>query len=130
MGKPEEVRIMIQTYTTFKEHIISCPINDFRLSDEEYVLHYFEYFYDWDCGHKAMKASKSSDNTKIINLINSIRKTRSEEVSKAAYLKSLGEKTEEIRESYDDRESSSQETLKRIENLIRELLDAQKTHKE
>lgn len=79
---------------------------------------------------KAIKESGKSDNNKIINLVNSVRKTVTEDGSEAPYLKAMGERAEAILEAYDDRQYSTQEALQQIEKLINEIVEAQKRQKE
>lgn len=79
---------------------------------------------------KAIKESGSSDNNKIINLVNRVRKTVLEDGNEAPYLKAIGERAEAILEAYDDRQCSTQEALQQIEELINEIVKAQKRQKE
>ena len=79
---------------------------------------------------KAIKERGTSDNTKIINLINNINKTVSEDGEFKPYLKSIGERAEAIREAYDDRQVTTQVALKNIEDLVEEINEARKKQKE
>ena len=79
---------------------------------------------------KAIKEDHSSDNTKIINLINTIRKTVDEESGDSPYLIPIGERAETIRENYDDRQCSTKESLKSIEKLIQDIVESKKERAE
>ncbi len=79
---------------------------------------------------KAIKQSGTSDNNKIINLVNNVRKTVTEDGHEAPYLKAMGERAEAILEAYDDRQYSTQEALQQIEQLVDDMMEAQKQHKE
>jgi len=79
---------------------------------------------------KIIQDSKSSDNNKIINLISSIRKKVAEEGLDAPYLKSIGERAENIRSAYDDRQISTKDALKQMEEIVKEIVNAQDNQKE
>ncbi len=79
---------------------------------------------------KSIKESNSSDNSKIINLVNSIRDAVLKDGDDAPYLKSIGERAESILEYYDDRQISTKEALKKIEELINEAISARKEEQE
>ena len=79
---------------------------------------------------KALKKKKSTDNTKIINLINSINKTVLEDSEIEPYLKSIGERAENISEAYDDRQVTTQEALEEAEKLVDEINEARRKQKE
>ncbi len=74
---------------------------------------------------KSIKDSNSSDNSKVINLVNSIRDTVMKESDEAPYLKSIGDRAEEVLEFYDDRQISTKEALNKVEELIKESFEAQ-----
>ena len=79
---------------------------------------------------KALKDSKSSTNIKVINLINSIIKTATDEGDDSPYLKPIGERAEAIQEAFDDRQVTALEALRKIEALIKEVLEARKQQEE
>jgi len=78
----------------------------------------------------AVKQSNSSDNTKVINLINSINKVVTDEGDENPYLKTIGERADHVQASFDDRQVTSQEALTKIEQMIQEIIDARKQQKE
>jgi type I restriction enzyme R subunit len=75
---------------------------------------------------KALKDSKTSNNNKVINLINNIIKTAADEGDDSPYLKPIGERAEAIQEAFDDRQVTALEALKKVEALIREVLEARR----
>ena len=75
---------------------------------------------------KALKGSKASTNIKVINLINSIIKTATDEGDDSPYLKPIGERAEAIQEAFDERQINSREAIKKIEALINEILEARR----
>ena len=79
---------------------------------------------------KALKSSKSSTNIKVINLINSIIKTATDEGNESPYLKPIGERAEAIQEAFDERQITALEALKKTEALINEVLEAGRRQKE
>ncbi len=79
---------------------------------------------------KALKDSKSSSNIKVINLINSIIKTATDEGDDSPYLKPIGERAEAIQEAFDNRQVTALDALRKVEALIREVLEARKQQEE
>jgi len=79
---------------------------------------------------KTIKDKYSSDNTKVINLINSINKTVLEDGAGSPYLKSIGDRAEAIRESYDDRQVNTRDALRELESLAVEINEARKKQNE
>jgi type I restriction enzyme, R subunit len=79
---------------------------------------------------KALKDSKASTNIKVINLINSIIKTATDEGDDSPYLKPIGERAEAIQEAFDDRQITALDALKKIEALIKEVLEARRQQEE
>ena len=75
---------------------------------------------------RVLRDSTLSDNSKVINLINSIKKTVTEDGDDNPYLKPIGERAEAIQEAFDDRQITSQESLKKIERLINEIVEAKR----
>ncbi|MBP8746034.1 MAG: hypothetical protein KBH86_13030, partial [Syntrophorhabdus sp.] len=75
---------------------------------------------------KALKDSRSSTNTRVINLINGVIKTVVEEGDENPYLKPIGERAEAIREAFDNRQVTALDALKRIEAIINEILEARR----
>ena len=78
----------------------------------------------------AIKESGGSDKARIINLVNSVRKTMIEDADNNPYLKPIGDRAEAIMEAYDERQATTGEALKKIEALILEIIEAQKQQKE
>lgn len=79
---------------------------------------------------QAIKESGGSDKGKIINLVNSIRKTVLEDADSNPYLKPIGDRAEAIMEAYGERQDTTEVALLKIEALIREILEAQKQKQE
>lgn len=77
----------------------------------------------------AIKSSGGSNKTKIINLVNSVRKTIQEGAGGQPYLRPIGERAEAIMEAFDDRQENTEEALKKIEALTREIVEAQRLQK-
>ncbi|MCK4538281.1 MAG: HsdR family type I site-specific deoxyribonuclease [Candidatus Krumholzibacteria bacterium] len=78
----------------------------------------------------AIKKSTSSVKVKVINLVNSVRKTVLEDTNTNPYLKPIGDRAETIMEAYDERQCTTVEALKKIEELIREIVEAREQQKE
>jgi type I restriction enzyme R subunit len=72
---------------------------------------------------EALKASQCSDTVKVINLIKSITSTVDDEVDGNPALISIGEKAETIADLYDTRQISTQDALRRLEDLVTEYVD-------
>ncbi len=72
----------------------------------------------------AINENSGSDKGKIINLVNSIRKTILEDADSNPYLKPIGDRAEAIMEAYDERQETTEEALNKIEALIREIVEA------
>ena len=77
-----------------------------------------------------IKESSASDNTRIINLVNSIRKTVLEDADSNPYLKPIGDRAEAIMEAYDSRQETTEEALKKIERLTQEVVEARQLQRE
>lgn len=78
------------------------------------------------------KISKSgqSDTVKIFNLLKSIGQKVHDEGAQAPYLFTIGERAEAIAEAFKQRQFSTQEALKQLEELIREINEAQREQAE
>lgn len=63
-----------------------------------------------------IKESKGNDNTKVINLIKSIEKT-ADENSDDPFLVGIKERAEAVEERYEDRQLSTQDALREIQNI-------------
>ncbi|MCK4516570.1 MAG: hypothetical protein KAU31_15020, partial [Spirochaetaceae bacterium] len=72
-----------------------------------------------------IRESGRSDKVKIINLVNSVRKTVLEDADGKPYLRPIGDRAEAIMEAYDERQETTEEALKKIEALIQEIVEAQ-----
>jgi type I restriction enzyme R subunit len=79
---------------------------------------------------KALKDSKATTNIKVINLINSIIKTATDEGDESPYLKTIGERAEAIQEAFDDRQVTALDALRKVEALIKEVLEARRQQEE
>ena len=79
---------------------------------------------------QAIKESGASDKSKVINLINSIGKTVRDENDENPYLRAIGERAEQIQEAFDDRQISTREALKKIGDLIDEIVEARRRQEE
>jgi type I restriction enzyme R subunit len=66
----------------------------------------------------------------VINLINSISKTVSDEEEENPYLRTIGERAEQIQEAFDDRQLSTKEALRKTEGLIQDIVEARRQQKE
>lgn len=79
---------------------------------------------------EAIKEKGGYDGAKVVNLVNGIRTTVADEQAANPYLKSIGERAEEILEAYDDRQVTTEDALKQIEALINEIIEARKRRSE
>ena len=70
------------------------------------------------------------DAVKVFNLLKSIEKKVADEVVKAPYLMSIGERASQIAEAFRQRQLDTQEALKELEELINEINEAQKEQAE
>ena len=77
-----------------------------------------------------IKEAGGSDKAKVINLVNSIRETVVEEEAFNPYLKPIGDRAEAILEAFDDRQVTTQDALRKIEDLIREIVEARRQQSE
>ncbi len=75
---------------------------------------------------KKIEESKVSDVEKVFNLLKSIQKDIALNVAKEPYLISIGEKAEIVLLFYKERQQSTKETLKELENLIKQRNTAKK----
>ncbi|HOO78075.1 MAG TPA: HsdR family type I site-specific deoxyribonuclease [bacterium] len=74
----------------------------------------------------AIKKSNGSEKAKIINLVNGIREKVLEDGESNPYLKPIGDRAEAIMDAYDRRQDTTETALRKIEELIREIVEAQK----
>ncbi len=79
---------------------------------------------------ETMKKRGGSGKIKVINLVNSVRRAVEEGKDANPYLKEIGDRAEAIIEAYDERQSTTEEALRRIEELVREIVQAQKEQDE
>lgn len=79
---------------------------------------------------RVIKEAGGSDKAKVINLVNSIRETVVEEEAFNPYLKPIGDRAEAILEAFDDRQVTTQDALRKIEDLIHEILEARRQQSE
>lgn len=75
---------------------------------------------------KALKDSKTSAGTKVVNLVNSIIRMAGDEADESPYLKPIGERAEAIQEAFDNRQMTAREALKKIDALVKEVLEARR----
>ena len=71
---------------------------------------------------KALKDSGTSDTTKVLNLRKLI--ALASKSSNNPILRLIGERTEALRQAYEDRQITTQEALTRFEGLAQDYLDA------
>ncbi|AHB13468.1 type I restriction endonuclease subunit R [Dehalococcoides mccartyi] len=74
--------------------------------------------------------SNQSDTVKVFNLLKSISKKVEDEAGKTPYLFTIGERAEAIIEAFKQRQVSTQEALKQLEELIKEINEAEKEQAE
>ncbi|RKY65873.1 MAG: type I restriction endonuclease subunit R, partial [Candidatus Latescibacterota bacterium] len=74
--------------------------------------------------------SDQPDTVKIFNLLKGIAKKVEEEAGDAPYLFSIGERAEAIAEAFKRRQVSTQETLRRLEELLVEMEEAEREQAE
>ena len=79
---------------------------------------------------QAIQESGGSEKVKVINLVNSIRKTIVDEEESDPYLKPIGDRAEAIMEAYDERQVTTEDALKKIEILIQEIIEARRQQSE
>ncbi len=79
---------------------------------------------------RAIQEAGGSDKVKVINLVNSIRKTVVDEEESNPYLKPIGDRAEAIMDAYDERQATTEEALKKIEALIQEIIEARRQQSE
>jgi type I restriction enzyme R subunit len=70
--------------------------------------------------------SGQSDAVKVFNLLKSIGQKIQDEAIKAPYLFTIGERAEAIAEAFKERQLSTQEALKQLEELINEINEAER----
>jgi type I restriction enzyme, R subunit len=73
----------------------------------------------------AIRASKSSDNNKVVNLVKGFVRAAEEKGDAEPYLIPIGERAHEIMEAFEDSQESSVETLRQLEKLAKERIDAE-----
>jgi type I restriction enzyme R subunit len=79
---------------------------------------------------KALKDKKGSDNGKVINLIKSLTKSATDRGAKEPYLISIAERADAVMDALEDRQVSTADALARIEALMQEKIEAEKSRKE
>jgi type I restriction enzyme R subunit len=78
----------------------------------------------------AIKASNSSDNNKVVNLVKSLVQAAEEKGDAEPYLIPIGERAQEIMEAFEDSHESSVETLRQLEQLAKERIDAEEERRQ
>ncbi len=71
-------------------------------------------------------SSQQPDTVKVFNLLKSLRQTVGQQAGSSPYLLSIGERAERVIQEYEQRQISTQEALRRLEELVRELNDAER----
>ena len=74
--------------------------------------------------------SSQSDTVKVFNLLKSISRKVQDEAVRTPYLFTIGERAEAIAEAFKQRQSSTQEALKQLEELIKEINEAEREQAE
>src|SRR5437867_2400652 len=77
-----------------------------------------------------IRASKSSDNNKVVNLVKSLVRAVEEKGSAEPYLIPIGERAQTIMEAFEDSQESSVETLNQLDKLARERIDAEEERRQ
>jgi type I restriction enzyme, R subunit len=78
----------------------------------------------------AIRTSKSSDNNKVVNLVKSLVRASQEKGNAEPYLIPIGERAQTIMEAFEDSQESSVETLRQLEKLAQERINAEKERQE
>src|SRR5207247_7213112 len=78
----------------------------------------------------AIKASKSSDNNKVVNLVKSLVKAAAEKSNEEPYLIPIGERAQSIMEAFEDSQESSVEALRQLEKLAKERIEAEEERRQ
>ncbi len=73
----------------------------------------------------AIKASNSSNNNKVVNLVKSLTQTASDKGGQQPYLIPIGERAQAIMEAFENSQESSVEALRKLEELAKERIDAE-----
>jgi type I restriction enzyme, R subunit len=73
-----------------------------------------------------IRASRSSDNNKVVNLVKSLVRAAEEKGKTEPYLIPIGERAQEIMEAFEDSQESSVETLRQLGKLAEERINAEK----
>lgn len=75
---------------------------------------------------ESLTRRKGSDTAKVINLVRSLQQAAEEEGENEPYLIPIADRAKRIMEILEDRQVSTREALKKIEQLMREKIDAEK----
>lgn len=70
------------------------------------------------------------DTVKVFNLLRAIRTLVAEEGSRSPHLIPIGERAEQIARAFEDRQTTTKETLRQLEFLVRECAEAKKARQE
>ncbi|MCM8812211.1 MAG: HsdR family type I site-specific deoxyribonuclease [Candidatus Omnitrophica bacterium] len=79
---------------------------------------------------ESLKKGKQSDNVKVINLSKSIAKVVLDNEDDEPFLIPIGEKAQQVIESYDERRITTLDALRRLEGIIKEINEARKEQAE
>ena len=78
----------------------------------------------------AIRASKSSDNNKVVNLVKSLVRAAEEKGNAEPYLIPIGERAQTIMEAFEDSQESSVEALRQLEKLAEERIEAEEERRQ
>jgi type I restriction enzyme, R subunit len=78
----------------------------------------------------AIKASDSSDNNKVVNLVKSLVQAAAEKANEEPYLISIGERAQAIMEAFEGSQESSVEALRQLEKLAKERIEAEQERRQ
>jgi type I restriction enzyme R subunit len=70
------------------------------------------------------------DTVKVFNLLKALHQMVEEKAKEEPYLISIGDKAEEIARSFEERQQTTRDTLQELENLIRQLKEAEAKREE
>src|ERR1043166_2046511 len=74
----------------------------------------------------AIKASNSSNNNKVVNLVKGLVRTATDKGNQEPYLIPISDRAQAIMEAFEDTQKSSVEALRQLEKLAKERIDAEK----
>jgi type I restriction enzyme R subunit len=75
-------------------------------------------------------AQEQPDTVKVFNLLKNLHQLVQDKAGQQPFLVSIGDKAEEIARAFQDRQKTTQDTLSELENLLRQLAEAEKRQAE